>query len=119
MALFGVDLLLRFRINDMYRRIGSFFDKVGRCVLGVVFVYGSIQLILTRYVFRLGAVREDGSAIRLAVCCVGLWICTVIISFGVVYVFVLFKQVCNGKLKRDCRVFSKSSLFTMNENTED
>ena len=117
MALFGVDLLLRFRINDMYRRIGSFFDKVGRCVLGVVFVYGPIQLILTRYVFKLGAVHEGGSAIRLAVCCLGLWICTVIVSFGVVYVFFLFKQVCNGKL--NCRTFSKSSRFTMKEDTED
>ena len=98
MALFGFDLLLRFKVEDMFPRIGRFFREANKCVIGVFFIAGAVQMVLSRFVFKAFGAQGSG-AMLLALECLLMWISVVVLSFALVK---LEKMVvgCVGKCEK-------------------
>lgn len=85
MALFGFDLLVRFKVDDMYPRIGRFFGEAMKCVRGMFFIYVPVEMLLIRYVFKIWRVQESGKLGQVIGTTLGLWIATVVVSMAIVY----------------------------------
>lgn len=86
MALFGFDLLVRIKMDDMYPKISALFKKMYGCVEGVYFIAAPVQMILMRYAIDVGKIQNAGSTIGLAIITVALWISTFAVSLAVVSV---------------------------------
>ncbi len=93
MALFGFDLLFRLKIKDMYPKLAGIFENTYKCVRGMYFVYVPIQLVLTRYVFKVWKAQESGDVFKLTGICLGMWVAIFIISFALVYLVRLARKV--------------------------
>lgn len=83
MALFGFDLLVRFKIEDMYPVVSNFLAKRYRSVRGIYFIYVPIQLVLTRYVFKVWKAQENGDVIALIGNCFGMWAAVFVLSWTI------------------------------------
>ena len=86
MAMFGFDLLVRIRMDEMYPKISRIFKKIYVCVEGMYFIAVPIQMILTRYVIDLRKVQNTGSAVGLVITTVVLWIMIFVVSLVAVCV---------------------------------
>lgn len=86
MALFGFDLLVRIKMDDMYPKISALFKKMYGCVEGVYFIAAPVQMILMRYVIDIGKVQSRENMVRLTITAVVLWLVTLVVSMVLVYV---------------------------------
>jgi len=87
MALFGFDLLVRVKVDEMYPKVSSFFREAYRCVFWMYFVSMPMQMILTRYVFGTTYLQEKSNLVVLTGMMLGLWILTFGLSLIVVWAF--------------------------------
>ena len=97
-ALFGFDLLVRIKMDDMYPKISVIFKNIYGCVEGMYFVAALVQMILVRYVFDVANMQSRGSILWLVVTTVLLWIATFLASLAIVYVVKsVMKKFSNGR----------------------
>lgn len=85
MALFGFDLLVRVKVDEMYPRVSDFFKEAYKCVFWMYFVSMPMQMILTRYIFRTAYLQEKSNLVVLTGMMLGLWILTFGLSLIVVW----------------------------------
>ena len=86
MALFGFDLLVRFKVDEMYPKVSKFFNSAYKCVLGMYFIYVPVEMMLIRYVFKLWIIQENGDVVRHITSCLGLWAATFVVSMAAVWI---------------------------------
>ena len=96
MALLGFDLLVRFKIDDMYPKVGSVFKSAYKCVQGVYFIFVPVELLLLRFIFGIRIDQNKESVVGLVVICLLLWLITAALAFllvgGVKRVISSFRQ---------------------------
>ena len=97
MALFGFDLLVRVKVDEMYPRVSDFFKEAYKCVFWMYFVSMPMQMILTRYIFRTAYLQEDSNLVVLICQMLGLWASTLVLSFIVVWAV----RKCAQGIKKD------------------
>lgn len=81
MALFGFDLLVRFKVDDMYPKLSAIFRDVAGCAKEMIFIFVPVQMVLTRHVFHVWQVQESRSVAMAILMTIGLWIVTFSVSF--------------------------------------
>lgn len=81
MALFGFDLLVRFKVEDMYPKLSAIFRDVAGCAKEMIFIFVPVQMVLTRHVFHVWQVQESRSVAMAILMTIGLWIVTFAVSF--------------------------------------
>lgn len=97
MALFGFDLLVRVKVDEMYPRVSDFFKEAYKCVFWMYFVSMPMQMILTRYIFRTAYLQEDSNLVVLICQMLGLWASTLVLSFIMVWAV----RKCAQGIKKD------------------
>ncbi|WP_081676462.1 ATP-binding cassette domain-containing protein [Butyrivibrio sp. NC3005] len=108
MALFGFDLLLRFKVEDMFPVIGSFVREANKCVIGVFFIAGAVQMVLSRFVFKAFGAQEGSGGVILSLECLLMWISVVVLSFILVK---LVRAVMKSARKVEKSSVRESSYF--------
>ncbi len=86
MALFGFDLLVRVRVDEMYPRISVFFKGAYKCVRGAFYIFVPVQMLLERYVFRIWEVWNKGTLGTVVGTTIMLWVMTFVVSMLLVWV---------------------------------
>ena len=86
MALFGFDLLVRVKVDDMYPRVSAFFKEAYKCVRGTFFIFVLVQAVLERFVIRIWDVQVNGTLVSVVGATVALWVMTFVVSMTVVWV---------------------------------
>ncbi|MBR6476333.1 MAG: sugar ABC transporter ATP-binding protein, partial [Lachnospiraceae bacterium] len=85
MALFGFDLLVRVKVDDMYPRVSAFFKEAYKCVPGTFFIFVIVQAVLERFVIKIWNVQMNGTLVSIVGVTVLLWIVTFMVSMAVVW----------------------------------
>ena len=85
MALFGFDLLVRVKMDDMYPKVSVLFKEIYKCVQVMFFIFGPVQLVLDRYFFKSWEVQSRGGIWESFWVTLGLWILTFAVSLGIVW----------------------------------
>lgn len=83
MALFGFDLLVRVRVDEMYPRISVFFKGAYKCVRGAFYIFVPVQMMLERFVIKPWIVQESGGIGALVGTMLVLWVLTFGLSMGI------------------------------------
>lgn len=85
MALFGYDLLVRVKMDDMYPKVSVLFKEIYNCVQGMFFIFEPVQLVLDRYFFKSWEVQSRVGIWESFWVTLGLWILTFAVSLGIVW----------------------------------
>jgi ABC-2 type transport system ATP-binding protein len=85
-ALFGFDLLVRVKVDDMYPRISALFKQAYKCTRGAFYIFVPVQMLLERYVFRIWEVWNKGTLGTVVGTTIMLWVMTFVVSMLLVWV---------------------------------
>ena len=85
MALFGFDLLVRVKVDDMYPRISALFKQAFKCVRGTFYIFVPVQMVLERYVFRIWEVQKSAALGAVVGTTVMLWVMTFVVAMVLVW----------------------------------